>query len=85
MFHSSSPFHCLYLPLEGIKITESKFADDAILYAVTKQAVERVVMTFVTIAARWRLTVSFEKTKVMWMGYPEGNLPIQLENGVIYS
>ena len=48
--------------LEGIKITESKFADDATLYAVTRQAVERAVMT---IAAGWRLTVSF---KVMWMG-----------------
>ena len=54
--------------LEGIKITESKFADDATLYAVARQAVERVVMTFVTIAVGWRLTVSFEKTKVMWMG-----------------
>ena len=29
------------------------------------------------------LTVSFEKTKMMVMGCPEGNLPIQLKSGVI--
>ena len=40
-------------------------------------------MTFVTIAAGWGLTVSLEKTKMMSVGCPEGNLPIQLESGVI--
>ena len=69
--------------LEGIKITESKFADDAALYAVTRQAVERVAVTFVTIAAGWGLTVSLEKTKMMSLGCPEGNLPIPLESGEI--
>ena len=67
--------------LEGTKITKSKFVDDAALYAVTRQAVERVVVTFVTVAVEWDLTVSLEKTKMILMGCPEGNLPIQLESG----
>ena len=54
--------------LEGTKITESKFADDAALYAATGQAVEKVAVTFVTIAAWQGLTVSFEKTKMMLIG-----------------
>ena len=49
--------------LERRKITKSKFADDAALYAVTRQAVERAAVTFVTIAAGWDLTVSLEKLK----------------------
>jgi len=53
------------------------------LYAVTRQAVERVAVTFVTIAAGWGLTVSLEKTKMMSLGCPEGNLPIPLESGEI--
>ena len=36
-------------------------------------------MTFETIAARWGFSVSSEKTKMMSMGSPEGNLSIQLE------
>ena len=40
-------------------------------------------MTFVTIAAGWGFTVSLEKTKMMSMGCPEGNLLIQLESGEI--
>ena len=40
-------------------------------------------MTFVTIAAWWGLTVSFEKTKIMLIGCLEGNLPIQLKSDVI--
>ena len=48
--------------LEGTKITESKFADDTTLYAVIRQAVERVAVTFVAIAAGWGFSVSFEKT-----------------------
>ena len=35
---------------------------------------------FVTIAAGRGLTVSLEKTKMMSMGCPKGNLPIQLES-----
>ena len=66
--------------LEGTRIIESKFADDAALYAVIRQVVERVAVTFVTIAAWWGLTVSFE---MMLMGCPKRNLPIQLESGVI--
>jgi len=38
--------------LEVTEITESKFADDAELYTVTRQAMERVAMTFIT-----RLTI----------------------------
>ena len=48
--------------LEGTKITESKFADDTALYAVNRQAVERVAVTFVAIAAGCGFSVSFEKT-----------------------
>ena len=44
--------------LEEAEITESKFADDAALCAVTRLAVERIAMTFVTTAAGWDLTVS---------------------------
>ena len=69
--------------LEATVITESKFANDAALYAVTRPAVERVTVTFVATAAGWRLTVSLEKTKLMSMGSPGDNVPIQLENGVI--
>jgi len=71
--------------LEVTEITESKYADDVALYAVTRQAVERVAMTFVTTAAGWGLTVSLEKTKMMSMGCSEAedNRPIQLENGAI--
>ena len=38
-------------------------------------------MTFVATAAGWGLTVSLEKTKLMSMGSPGDNVPIQLENG----
>ena len=69
--------------LERTKITESNFADDVALYAVNGQAVEKVAVTFVTIAAWWGLTVSFEKTKMMLIGCLEGSLPIQLKSGVI--
>ena len=40
-------------------------------------------MTLVTTAAGWGLTVSLEKTTMMSMVFPEDNLPIQLEDGVI--
>ena len=43
-------------------IKESKFADDATLFAVTRQAVERVAGSFVAIAAGWGLLlITFEK------------------------
>ena len=51
--------------------------------SLNRQVVEKVAVTFVTTAAGWGLTVSLEKTKVMSMGCPEGNMPIQLEDGVI--
>ena len=44
---------------------------------------EQVAVTFVTTAVGWGLTVSLEKTKLMSMGSPGDNVPIQLENGVI--
>ena len=43
--------------LEDVVITESKLSDDAALYAVTRQVVERVAGSFVAIAARWGFTV----------------------------
>ena len=70
---------------EEVVITESKFADDAALFVVTRQAVERVAGSFVAIAAGWDLTVSFEKTKMMSMRSPENNLPIQLDAGVMVA
>ena len=69
--------------LEEIVITESKFADDAALYAVTRPAVERVAVIFLATAAGWGWTVSLEKTKLISRGSPGDNVPIQLENGVI--
>ena len=65
--------------IEETEITELKFADDAALYAVNRQAVEKVAMTFVTTEAGWRLTVSLKKTKMMSMGCSEAgdNIPIQ--------
>ena len=71
--------------LKVSEITESKFADEAALYAVTRKAVERVAMMFVTTAAGWGLIVSLKNTKIMLMGCPEAedNRPIQLENGAI--
>jgi len=73
--------------LEVTEITESKFADDAALYAVTRKAVESVAMTFVTVAAGWGPTISLEKIKMIMMGCPEAedNRPIQLENGTIVA
>ena len=59
--------------LEEAKITESKFVDDVALL---------VAVTFVTTAAVWGLTVSLEKTKLLSIGCPEDNMPIQLEDGV---
>ena len=69
--------------LEEAKITEFKFVDDAALYAVTIEALERVAVTFLTTAAGWGLTVCLEKTRLMSMGFPEDNMLIQLEDGVI--
>ena len=40
-------------------------------------------MTFVATGVGWGLTVSLEKTKLMFRGNPGDNVPIQLENGVI--
>ena len=49
--------------LESIQVTESKFADDAALYAVTRQAVERVAVTFVTIVAGWALLLVWKRLR----------------------
>ena len=64
--------------LEEAEITESKFADNAAMCAVTRQVMERVAVTFVTTAAGQGLTVCLEKTKIMSM-CPKGNILIQLE------
>lgn len=61
---------------EEAEITESKFADNAEMFAVTRQVMERVAVAFVTTAAGWRLTVCSKKTEVMSMWCPNDNMLI---------
>ena len=52
----------------------SKFADNAEMFAVTRQVMERVAVAFVTTAAAgWGLTVCLKKTEVMSTWSPKDN------------
>ena len=67
-------------------MTESKFADDVAVYATTREALEQAAGEFVNTAAKWGLTVSLEKTKLITMGKElghEDSLPVQLAAGEI--
>ena len=69
-----------------MRITESQFADDAAVYATTREALEQAAGEFVNTAAEWGLTVSLEKTKLITMGKElehEDSLPVQLASGEI--
>ena len=46
-------------------VTESKFADDAALYASSREGFETVASSFVAVAGLWGLTVSLVKSKGM--------------------
>ena len=48
---------------------ESKFADDAALYASTRDNFEAVASSFVCVARGWGLTVSLIKSKGMVSGF----------------
>ena len=49
-------------------VTESKFADDAALYASSREGFETVASSFVAVARLWGLTVSLVKSKGMVVG-----------------
>ena len=51
--------------LLATEVTESQFADDAALYAVSHQDLEVMTNEFVGCASQWGLTVSTAKTKAM--------------------
>ncbi len=50
------------------RITEGQFADDSVLFALTRTGMEIAVTTLNDVAADFGLTVSFSKTKFMAMG-----------------
>ena len=54
--------------LECVKVTESQFADDAAVYAPSRDAFERATAKLIDTASSWGLTVSMEKTKGMAVG-----------------
>ena len=73
--------------LKNTRVTESQFANDAAVYAHTREAFEQATGEFVRTASRWGLTVSVKKTKGMTVGQLEGvedDSPVQqVEDGAI--
>ena len=55
-----------------VQVTESQFADDLALYAVTCTAFESVCKRFVQVASFYGLTVSLPKTKGLAVGAAVG-------------
>ena len=51
--------------LQATIITESQFADNAAIYARTRESLNRCTEAFVTCAAQWGLTVRLAETKCM--------------------
>ena len=67
-------------------VTESKFADDAALYASSRDGLEAVASSFVCVARGWGLTVSLVKSKGMVAGIGADTsvlAPISVEGGVM--
>ena len=67
-------------------ITESQFADDVALLTVTREAAERAIGLYQSVAKSFGLTVSINKTKFMVIGSNithEDKLPIKVEDGTI--
>ena len=72
--------------LDLVRVTESQFADDAAVYATSRDTFESAIGGFVDAASKWGLTVSIAKTKGMVIGShctPTDILPVQLEGGPI--
>ena len=72
--------------LELSCITESKFADDAALYASTHEGFEEVASSFVRVARGWGLTVSLIKSKGMAAGIGADTsvlAPLTVEGGEV--
>ena len=67
-----------------VQVTESQFADDLALYAVTRTAFESVCKRFVQVASFYGLTVNLPKTKGVAVGAAVGegdNSPVVVESG----
>ena len=67
-------------------ITEGQFADDVALLTVTREAAERAVGLYQSVAKSFGMTVSINKTKFMVIGSNithEDKLPIKVEDGTI--
>ena len=67
-------------------ITEGQFADDVALLTVTREAAERAIGLYQSVAKSFGLTVSINKTKFMVIGSNithEDKLPIKVEDGTI--
>ena len=70
--------------LNQVKITESQFADDVVVCAVSCVTFEKATEQFVNTASRWGLTVNINKTKGMVVGNQVSSidtLPVQLDEG----
>ena len=67
-------------------ITEGQFADDVALLAVTREAAEKAIDLYQSVAKSFGLTVNISKTKFMVTGSnvtQEDRLPIKVESGTI--
>ena len=65
---------------------QNQFADDAAVYATSRDTFESAIGGFVDAALKWGLNVSIAKTKGMVIGShctPTDILPVQLERGPI--
>ncbi len=72
--------------LNGVRVTESQFADAMAVYATSRGDLESIAQKFVTGASEWGVTVSIEKTKGMAMGKnlnDEDVAPVKVEGGEI--
>ena len=72
--------------LSEVRVTESMFADDAALYATSRDRFESATVDFVKTACEWGLTVSIENTKGMVVGQTldeHAVSSVQLDGGVI--
>ena len=72
--------------LSEMRITESQFADNVALYAISWDSFELVAEEFMKVASEWGLTVSTEKTKGMFVGegLNESDIrPVQVDGGSV--
>ena len=70
------------------KVTESQYADDAEIYSTTRDTFEQTKISFVTIATKWRLTVSTERNKGLAASSHEAGqeaeaISIELDSGSV--